>query len=144
MFVDLAFVQMVSICNSLLVSLFLDVSHGFRVPLRTVAWQTCSCRWVYSEDTFLQRRRYRSRQYFVKVVKLPLTYLRPPNSAEAALLCLESSLRLWFREIGLSLVCLGHCLQLISMGWLRECFDSSVLICLTVLMIWVRDMLIYL
>lgn len=93
---------------------------------------------------------------FVTVSKLPLTYLRPPGSAEACvwkpshcvwspawdcgserLGCLQFLSGCWS--------CLGLCVRLLSMSWWRKCFDSSVLICLTsavfskVLMIWVRD-----
>lgn len=104
---------------------------------------------------------YRSRQYFVMVSKLPLTYLRPPSSAEAAsesppTVSGVQHQMVVQREWAVFSFCLdvGTVWDIVwgwfPVRWWRKCFDSSVLICLTsavfskVLMIWERDTFVFL
>lgn len=93
--------------------------------------------------SFFKDERYiEADSIFVKVSKLPLAYLKPPSTAEAV-----SESPPTVSGVQLQIVvqrdwavfsfcldvggCLRLCVRLIFTRWLRKCFDSSVLICIT-------------
>lgn len=96
---ELTFGQTVSICTSLLVSIFLD----FEFPPRGLQLGTLvPVAGFYSEGALLQRRGYGGRRSVVKVAESRLTRLRPPISAEPVSSAV-SVLRSRFKKTGLSL-----------------------------------------
>lgn len=125
------------------------------IPRETWAWHACSRRWVPSEGTLLQRRRYiaadsilwRCQSCQSHIWGLPVV---PRQRLKALPLCLESVFRLQFRETGLSSVfvwmlelsgtlCEADFREMVEEMFWQQCVNLTNSAAFSkVLMIWVR------